>query len=267
VSTLEDQCESETDQLMQGMGTKAPACLEHIGTSISLLDRMASCWWGCKGEEHTIEYLCGRASSNGRAALRLLRFGLYDESLLMARAIGESANLLQLFVFDPTELHKWKRSTRKERLEQYRPTAVRVKIEKTAAERPRVSRERYEALSSRAAHFQPSTIPQAHNILGVPMLNGIRQDAGIVVCLNEIALSVGLVAGFGSTMLGLAQETTQEILNHAKRLDDVLGRATITGIDDYFQQMKDNPETLRGLDEVARQLREWQRARLGPEQQ
>ena len=75
----EDSCETETDSRIPNMGVKAPKCLEHIGTVLSLLDRMASCWWVCRGGDHLIEYLCGRVASNARAALRLLRFGFYDE--------------------------------------------------------------------------------------------------------------------------------------------------------------------------------------------
>ena len=248
VSELEDGCGVETDDSLPGMGKKAPACLEHIGTLLSLLDRMASCWWGCREQEHTIEYLCGRAASNGRAALRLMRFGLYDESLLLCRAIGESANLLQLFTFDREELSKWKDSGRRERMNEFRPTRVRVKIEETDTEQPLVLRERYEALSERAAHFQPSTVPQAHNVLGVPMLNGM-------------AWPLGWVAGFGSKLLDLDQETRKAVRSHVQRLDEVMGSTTITSIDDYFQEMKDDPEVGKAVDEVRRRLRELQLSR------
>ena len=45
----EDQCEKETDDRLPKMGERAPACIEQIGTVLSFLDRMASCWWVCRG--------------------------------------------------------------------------------------------------------------------------------------------------------------------------------------------------------------------------
>jgi hypothetical protein len=63
-----------SDQLPE-MGKAAPQTLEHLGTVLSLLDRLASCHWGCKGGDHVAEYLAGRCCSSARASLRLLRHG------------------------------------------------------------------------------------------------------------------------------------------------------------------------------------------------
>src|SRR5262245_48629772 len=112
----EDACQRETDTRLPGMGNRAPACFEQIGTVLSLLDRMASCWWACQGGDHIVEYLCGRVASTGRAALRLMRLGFYDESLVLSRGIGEIANLFLLFKEEPRALEEWKVSSRGERL-------------------------------------------------------------------------------------------------------------------------------------------------------
>ena len=48
---------------------KAPRCLESLGTVLSLLDRASSCYWGCRGGDHVIEYFAGRVASSSRAAL------------------------------------------------------------------------------------------------------------------------------------------------------------------------------------------------------
>ena len=112
----EDACELATDGRLPGMGTKAPACLEEISTVLSLLDRMASCWWICRKGDHLIEYLCGRAASTGRAALRLMRLGFYDESLALSRGLGEIANLFALFQEDGRAFSEWKGASRGDRL-------------------------------------------------------------------------------------------------------------------------------------------------------
>src|SRR5262245_13348972 len=93
-SEQEDSCEKHSHTRLLQMGHKAPQCLENLGTVLSLLDRAASCFWGCHEGDHLIEYLAGRVAASARASLRLLYFGFYDESLSITRSIGEAANLL-----------------------------------------------------------------------------------------------------------------------------------------------------------------------------
>ena len=45
----EDSCEVETDKRIPNLGEKAPVCLEHIGTVLSLLDRWRHAG-GCAGK-------------------------------------------------------------------------------------------------------------------------------------------------------------------------------------------------------------------------
>ena len=51
----EEKCQTETDTLLPNLGKKAPAAMIHVGTVMSLLDRMASCWWVCRGGDHRID--------------------------------------------------------------------------------------------------------------------------------------------------------------------------------------------------------------------
>jgi len=101
VSQQEDACEARTASALPRLGKLAPACYRNLGTVLSLLDRAASCYWGCRGGDHVVEYIAGRSCSSARAARRLFEFGYYDESLSINRSIGEIANLLLLFNFDP----------------------------------------------------------------------------------------------------------------------------------------------------------------------
>ena len=231
----EDECELQTDRAFPDLGEKAPACLEEIGTVLSLTDRMASCWWGCGGGDHAIEYLCGRVETNARAALRLLRFGFYDESLLLSRSIGEIANLFQLFVHDPDSLEVWKKSSSQQWWD-FRPARVRAQLTELKTS-PLVANERYGLLSSRAAHVHSNTKPQSHNVLEIPTATVILQPEGILICLNEIALPLSGSSCFGALLLDLDAVTRETIISSAKSLVEAIGRAQITEIGDYHKDV------------------------------
>ena len=98
VRDQERRCEESFDEWLPGAGLKAPQTMDALGTALSYLDRIASCWWGCRQDTHIEERLVGKAASNARAALHLLRSGYYDEALGLVRQIGETANLACLFV-------------------------------------------------------------------------------------------------------------------------------------------------------------------------
>ena len=256
----EDKCEVETDKAFQSLGKKAPACLEQIGTVLSLTDRMASCWWVCRGGDHTIEYLLGRVASNARAALRLLKFGFYDESLVLSRAIGETANLLQLFCHNEDSLQDWRASSRKDRRNMFGPAKVRCRLEKLQTS-PLVNKERYGQLCERAVHVQPETKPQSHNILGVPGTGATFQHEGVLVCLNGIALPTSGAACFGAAILDLKAEVKETIFSAAKGLVKEIGKADITEIDDYHRHVLDNPQARDEIAHTANLLRRFQHSR------
>ena len=256
----EDECEKETDERLPTMGKRAPACIAQIGTVFSLLDRMASCWWVCRGGDHLIEYLSGRTVSTGRAALRLMRFGFYDESLLLSRSIGEIANLLCLFNEKPNSFEKWKQSSRSERMKEFSPVKVRLGLEAVLGTPP-ISQERYTLLSERAAHVHPETKPQSHNILGIPVAGAIFQDEGLLVCLNELAIALSLSTLFGALLLDLDKDLRKRIIGCAKTLAEQIGGATITEIGDYHQQVLEDPVIGKELARIGEALRRLQARR------
>ena len=176
VWTQEDSCEIDTDKLLPTLGRKGPACLRHVGTALSFLDRMASCWWNCRGGDHKIEYACGRAASNSRAVLRLMRFGFYDEAMLVCRALGEVANLMQLFLFDEQTFSDWRSLSPGDAWKTFGPGKVRNRLNGLSVS-PVVSGRRYGLLSQRAVHLNPGNIPQAQNFRGGPCLGAFyRKD-------------------------------------------------------------------------------------------
>ena len=250
----EDACELATDERLPNMGEKAPACLEQIGTVLSLLDRMASCWWKCGAEDHVVEYLCGRVSSSGRAALRLMKLGFYDESLVLSRAIGEIANLLVLFQQDKTAFEEWKTASRRDRMIKFTPFKVRVRLESLDTSSP-ISRERYQLLSERAAHVNPDTKPQSHNILGVPWIGAMLQEEGLLVCLNELAVALSISLAYGALMLDLDQDVKMQAVTSARDLGEQIGAATITEIDDYYREVREDAAVRETFDLISAIMR------------
>ncbi len=213
----EEECQTQTDALLPNLGKKAPATMNHVGTVMSLLDRMACCSWGCRGGDHRIEYLCGRAVNNARAAVRLLRFGLYDESLALSRAIGETANLMQLFTVRESALDEWRHATHRQVRNKFSPYKVRKRLEELAKS-PAIAQEHYARLSSLATHVGPHTVPQSHNVVGIPLTRSQVQEKGLLLCLNELAIPLSVVADLGAVLLDLDKETRLRIRNCARTL-------------------------------------------------
>ena len=230
----EDNCEIETDKQIPKLGKKAPACLEEIGTVLSLLDRMASCWWVCQGGNHKIERLCGKVASNARGALRLLRFGFYDESLVLCRAMGETCNLLNLFVLDKGALKDWRQSSKSD-YSKFLPVKVRKRIEELQKS-VLIDSQRYQRLSN-TVHAHPETSPQSYNILRIPTLGAVPQNEGLLICLNELARPLAIAAIFGALVLDFKHDIEKQIISSAKSLVEQIGGATITDIDGYYRQL------------------------------
>ena len=225
----EDDCESWSDKLIPNLGQKAPACLEGIGTVLSLLDRLASCWWGCQTGDHRIERICGRVASNGRAALRLLRLGFYDEALVLCRAMGEAANLLQLFASDAESLREWRALDPQHEKRKFSPVKVRLRLEGISTQ-PFVDEARYRKLSRKAAHVNNATLPQNHNFAEVPVAGSSRQTKGVLLCLNELALPLGLAAAFGEFVLEHEDDVKERIVLASSNLIRQIGGVNIMEI-------------------------------------
>ena len=71
------------------IGRKVARLVDELGAVLSIADRTASCWWGCAGGDHAIEYLLGSCVGTTNAALRLAYLGYYDESITSARHVAE----------------------------------------------------------------------------------------------------------------------------------------------------------------------------------
>lgn len=226
VSSLEHKCRETTISQHGNMGVKAPKCLSSIGTILSLLDRVASCWWGCKGGNHQLEYLVGRSTSSAMAALQVAQSGYYDEALNQVRSLGEISNLFALFAADPASLEAWAISSKKTRISQFGPAAVRKSLARLQAPMP-VSEERYSILCELVTHPSPSTKPQSYNPLHMPSVGLNFQPAGHLVVLNELALPLAFIAVFASSLVTLPSDVRSRIRIASRALVESIGGANL----------------------------------------
>lgn len=223
--------------MLPKMGRKAPKCLEYLGSVISLLDCAGCCFWGCGGGDHTVEYITGRVASSARAALRLLCFGFYDESLSLTRGIYEAANLLFLFMIDPQKLDEWKRCTKKERLSNFSPFQVRVKLEALGTPLP-VDENRYNKLCEIAVHVTPQTKPQSHNPVGIPTTGAYFQEAGVLVSLNELAAATSLAAVPVAKLLKLEEDKRKYFRETSLKLLRSVGAVDVLSLQGIWEKLR-----------------------------
>ncbi len=218
----DEQIQAQTDARIQSFGKKAPRCFEAIGTTLSHLDRISSCFYKCHGGDHLVEYLLGRIVGLSRATIRLMRFGHYDEALSMVRTIGEMANLLQLFALSSQDFSEWKNSSKSDRISRYGPASVRRRLE-TLGEPARLDRDWYSSLCEWSAHPTPKTKPNAFNPYGIPVGAPRVQDVGILVCINELGRALCYVVVPAVSLIPLERGQRLAALKESRSLAENLG--------------------------------------------
>jgi hypothetical protein len=187
----EEDCEEKSLGQLPRLGEKAPRCYEMTARVLALLDALSSCAWGCAKGDHVLERLVARSVNHARAALRLALMGFYDEALVLTRGVGEIANLLSLFEAQSESFVRWKSLDERTRRREFSPGRVRTELE-TIGTPIRVPTETYAELSSRNVHVNPHTSPQTYDMLGRPKGGGYYQEAGLMICQNELAESLTL---------------------------------------------------------------------------
>ena len=228
----ENGCERNSVARLPRMGQKVPACYEMIGRCVGLLDAFSSCAWKCSEGDHILERLVVRANNSARGAVRLGLMGFYDESLTLVRSVGEIANLLSLFSERRELFERWKTLDERMRRREFSPVEVRKALEQVGTP-IRVSTSAYGELSSRAVHVNPGTSPQTFDAQGRPKGASYYQDAGLMVCLNELAQALTFVT-YASAQLSHLEADYKKRLFKAGR-DLILNTGSI-GIDN-LQEM------------------------------
>jgi hypothetical protein len=205
IVAYEAQCAAKTVSELPNLGEKAPLCYEVLGMTLALLDCAATCYWGCAGGDHRLEFLVGRAANSAYAAVNLAMRGYYDQGLSLARTLGEIANLFSLFGLNPSTLDEWKKSSEQVRKQKFSAVKVRLAIECLKGPLP-IDEERYGKLSIFSIHASPDSLPQAHGPHAHALTFSVFQPAGFLLCLNEIALPVAFIAMFSGSLLALPSE-------------------------------------------------------------
>ncbi len=233
----DDRLEEQTDLRIVDLGRKAPALLGAIGTTLSHLDRLASCFYRCHGGDHLIEYLTGRVYSLARASVRLIRFGNYDEALSLIQMIGEIANLIQLFAKSEEDLVAWKSASKSERMNKFGPAAIRRRLE-DLGEPARLDRDWYSAICEWATHPMPSTRPNAFNVMGLAAAAPHLQDEGVLVCLNELGKALSCYIVPALSLLPISKENRRAALIESRPLGENLGGITLDRLDAIWSQQR-----------------------------
>jgi hypothetical protein len=237
VSGIEGECEAATAGYLPRAGQKAPQTWVGLGTSLALLDALSSCWWGCAGGDHAVEYLLGRVVGSVRAALRLARAGLYDEALNALRTGMEIVNLLTLFSVDTELLQRWSSAPPRERFALARPTQVMKRLTELGRSGSSMDAEKYDLLS-RIAHGNTDDAPQAHNAVGLPLTAGSFQEAGLLVILNEAALTVALATLAGTQLIEIDGAIRRHVLGEARALVLNTGAITVTSVAEALADLR-----------------------------
>ncbi len=246
VRDQEQRCEENFDEWLPSAGIKAPKTVVALGTAFSYLDRIASCWWGCRQGPHIEERLVGKAASNARAALQLLRSGYYDEALGLVRQIGEIANLLCLFIQSAELYEKWKGASEKELRNDFRPAGVRRLLEKLPLPLP-MDQNIYGVLSGQSVHANPQTSPQSHNLFSHPTLGGYFQEAGALLALNHLGGMVGWVLWFGVTLIEPPTDR-KVVVSASTDLLRSIGGINLNTIQDYFNEIRKSSQFKSGVE-------------------
>jgi hypothetical protein len=233
---LADASSKNTDKFCAEAGECLPQTVDAVGTVLSILYRLACCYYGCPGGDHQIEWLAGKFVNQAVSAHRLVRAAQYDEALMLIRGMGEIANLLWLFQEDRAELVAWKAADKKTRLNQFGPGAVRRRLEKLSDLGSPIDSERYAALCEIATHPTPSLAPGHYSGTGRPVLGLILQEVGVFVCVNELAYVVAMTAIPIAVLLESSSDIKAQIKSLSIHLLESIGSFTVLNYEESLRK-------------------------------
>lgn len=238
VERLHRKCERTTTARIPKLGKKGPLCFEKLLELLPLLDILACCGWGCPGDDdpHIIQRITGRAVSHTNAGIRLLKFGHYDEALVLARGVAEAGNLLFLFVQSPEAFKEWTALDDKGRWNRFRPSEVRKRLSTLSAPIP-IGQADYEVLSSTVSHIGPATRPQTYNPAKLPTLGGYYQEVGFLVGLNEVGHAVAILGVGAGRLAPIPKDAKIKIRRSAAALVKAVGAIRLKDVPELFEKM------------------------------
>lgn len=215
---LRSECKEHSKKTIPNLGKRLPVCIKELDELLPLLSNVACCTWECPGQDnpHVLQHLIGKGVSQTLAGIELSLSGHYDEALLLARAVGEAANLSWLFWLAPENLEIWLTSTSTERWSKFRPAGVRKMITAKGTPVP-IDGNRYSMLSSETTHPSPHSAPQNFNS-EIPTLGGFYQEAGLIASLNELAAPIAILGGTGIKLIKSLPKEKSELITEKAAL-------------------------------------------------
>ena len=184
IRDLQAKCAELSWERVPDLGEKTPVLILALDVLLSYLERAAACFGGCQGGDHRAEFLTGRAVSSCQAALLLMTSGYYDDALSMIRSLGE---------------------IEKTRRRDFSAVKVRLWLEQNSGLLV-VDEKRYGILSAYSIHANPNTLPQDHGPYGKAMIGPFYQEAGFLLCLNELARPMAFIGVFSAKLIGVPDE-------------------------------------------------------------
>ena len=180
----------------------------------------------------------------------MLKTGYYDEGLSLIRQIGETVNLLFLFMGCSESLDEWTVADEEDRRRNFSAVKVRIRLAELASHIP-MNEDLYHRLSGLSVHANPNITPQGHNPLMVPTMGGYFQAVGALKTLNHLAKLVALVLLFGSTLLQQPADKIS-VLRAGRKLAESIGGIDIRTAEEYLESVRDTAEFKRVSDAVRR---------------
>jgi hypothetical protein len=205
IRDLQVKCAELSWQSFPNLGERASALIQALGVLLEYLKQAATCCGGCRNADHRAELLTARTVSSCQAALLLMTNGYYDEALSIIRSLGEIVNLMAMFVCNVSEFERWKAVDEKTRRREFSPVKVRLWLEKNNGPLV-INQNLYGFLSSYSTHASPDVLPQNHNKHNKAIIGPIFQEAGLLLCLNELARSMAFVGVFSTKLIGVPNE-------------------------------------------------------------
>ena len=200
-----------------------------LGTALSYLDRVPRCSMGCgdsSGLGHLEKHLVAMVTSNARASIRLLMAGYLTEAATITRSMGETVNLMFLFMNSEDYLETYRKASMSARQKHFSPGKVRKKLENLGTG-SLMDQEPYRMFSQFFVHTTAALSPLSNSVSGAPAEKQLHE---VVAALRSLMM----VAGWVNTTLMFADRLVEQ---HEDKLDILHAAIELHKVLDAYQSV------------------------------
>ena len=186
-----------------------PDLFDKLGETLSYLDRISSCVWGCEevGDDHLERHMTARIASNARAAIKLLLGGYLGEAMSIIRGMQEVASLMHLFMESESDREQFRTQSVHGRESDFshRKVARRIRMLKgdnsdLLSEYATLSEKQFRLYSQGFTHFTEAWSPPTLSTSETADFNEIFARAAILSGLAAVAAFVSTAANFATDL-------------------------------------------------------------------